>query len=290
MGPILTRESPHVCDAAVHCDVGDRDTVGICIQQLAARLVQARGQNVAVGCSSYLTLEKAFERTKADAAVCAYVCNANALSQVLTNILFRTRDGTEFFQPTVRVAGPFNRRQTHQQHTRFSNEIRFFHGVCLCTQRLRHRPGHHALERCKPLFWEVKYSDLVCFDQRMTVVNRLEVLGNHVEGFDLGMRDVAALCDCIVDARDDQEESLDCGSAVILENYAEWRRSDQKKLVRFTDGIVRLFGDQRPPVPALRDLGMLAFDMIPGVRRTFAKHTMGLAGRLPRLSRGVPLA
>ena len=110
------------------------------------------------------------------------------------------------------------------------------------------------------------------------------------QGFNLGMRDVAALCDCIADARDDQEESLDCGSAAILEHYAEWRRSDQKKLVRFTDGIVRLFGDQRPPVPALRDLGMLAFDMIPGVRKMFAKHTMGLAGRLPRLSRGVPLA
>ncbi len=130
------------------------------------------------------------------------------------------------------------------------------------------------------------------------IAKRSVVVGNAAhglhpvaaQGFNLGMRDVAALCDCIADARDDQAESLDCGSAAILENYAEWRRSDQKKLVRFTDGIVRLFGDQRTPVPALRDLGMLAFDMIPGVRKIFAKHTMGLAGRLPRLSRGVPLA
>ena len=53
--------------------------------------------------------------------------------------------------------------------------------------------------------------------------------------------------------------------------------------------IVRLFGDRRPPVRALRNLGMLAFDMVPGIRKTFAKHTMGLAGRLPRLSRGLPL-
>jgi 2-octaprenyl-6-methoxyphenol hydroxylase len=110
------------------------------------------------------------------------------------------------------------------------------------------------------------------------------------QGFNLGMRDVAALCDCIADARDDQEETFDCGSSAILENYAEWRRSDQQKLVRFTDGIVRLFGDQRPPVRMLRNLGMLGFDMIPAVRKAFAKHTMGLAGRLPRLSRGVPLA
>ena len=76
----------------------------------------------------------------------------------------------------------------------------------------------------------------------------------------------------------------------MLENYAKWRRPDHKKLVQFTDGIVRLFGDQRSPVRALRDLGMLGFDMIPGVRKTFARHTMGLAGRLPRLSRGLPLA
>jgi len=109
------------------------------------------------------------------------------------------------------------------------------------------------------------------------------------QGFNLGMRDVAALCDCIADARDESGESFDCGNTAILENYAEWRRDDQGKVVRFTDGIVRLFGDTRAPVRTLRNLGMLAFDMIPGVRKTFAKHTMGLAGRLPRLSRGLPL-
>lgn len=107
------------------------------------------------------------------------------------------------------------------------------------------------------------------------------------QGFNLGMRDVAALCDCIVDARTDGFD--DAGGTAVLEAYAEWRKPDQRKLVRFTDGIVHLFGDQRPPVRALRDFGMLSFDLIPGVRRAFAKHTMGLAGRLPRLSRGVPL-
>jgi 2-octaprenyl-6-methoxyphenol hydroxylase len=129
------------------------------------------------------------------------------------------------------------------------------------------------------------------------VAKRSVVVGNAAhglhpvaaQGFNLGMRDVAALCDCIADARDDQGETFDCGRVVILENYAEWRRRDQKKLVRFTDGIVRLFGEQRPPVPVLRNLVMLGFDIIPGVRKMFAKHTMGLAGRLPRLSRGVPL-
>jgi 2-octaprenyl-6-methoxyphenol hydroxylase len=108
------------------------------------------------------------------------------------------------------------------------------------------------------------------------------------QGFNLGMRDVAALCDCIADAMNDAA-SFDAGDAELLHHYADWRRSDQKKLVRFTDGLVRLFGSTRAPLRALRNVGMLGFDLIPGVRSVFAKHTMGLAGRLPRLSRGLPL-
>ncbi len=127
------------------------------------------------------------------------------------------------------------------------------------------------------------------------IAKRSVVVGNAAhglhpvaaQGFNLGMRDVAALCDCIFDAS--QAGPPDPGSVAILENYSQWRRSDQKKLVHFTDGIVRLFGDARGPVRALRNLGMLGFDLIPGVRKAFAKHTMGLTGRLPRLSRGVPL-
>jgi len=103
------------------------------------------------------------------------------------------------------------------------------------------------------------------------------------QGFNLGLRDVAALCDCIVDSRDD------VGDAELLSRYSKWRRADQKKLVRFTDGLVHLFGHSAGPVKSLRNIGMLGFDLIPGVRKTFARHTMGLAGRLPRLSRGVPL-
>ena len=100
------------------------------------------------------------------------------------------------------------------------------------------------------------------------------------QGFNLGMRDVAAIVDCIAESTD---------PAVMLKQYASWRRSDQKKLVRFTDGLVKLFGSESRPLRALRNIGMLGFDLVPGVRSVFAKHTMGLAGKLPRLSRGVPI-
>ncbi|MDE0789088.1 MAG: 2-octaprenyl-6-methoxyphenyl hydroxylase [Woeseiaceae bacterium] len=106
------------------------------------------------------------------------------------------------------------------------------------------------------------------------------------QGFNLGMRDVAALCDCIADT---PSGIIDPGDSNILDRYAGWRRADQKKLVHFTDNLVRLFGSTRPGLRTLRNIGMIGFDLIPGVRPMFAKHTMGLAGELPRLSRGVPL-
>jgi len=107
------------------------------------------------------------------------------------------------------------------------------------------------------------------------------------QGFNLGMRDVAALVDCIADCPTVTE--IDPGGTSLLEQYSRWRRSDQTKLVRFTDGLVKLFGSDNRPLRALRNIGMLGFDLVPGVRAAFAKHTMGLAGRLPRLSRGVPI-
>ncbi|MEJ2602391.1 MAG: 2-octaprenyl-6-methoxyphenyl hydroxylase [Gammaproteobacteria bacterium] len=106
------------------------------------------------------------------------------------------------------------------------------------------------------------------------------------QGYNLGMRDVAALADLLAEAL---EQARDPGSPELLARYAAWRRSDQRKVVGFTDGLVRLFGSERDTARAARGIGMLGLDLLPGAKRAFARHTMGLAGRLPRLSRGVPL-
>ncbi|MEX2495051.1 MAG: 2-octaprenyl-6-methoxyphenyl hydroxylase [Woeseia sp.] len=108
------------------------------------------------------------------------------------------------------------------------------------------------------------------------------------QGFNLGLRDVAALCDCIADAMAAGDRKS-IGNDDMLRSYAEWRRADHRKVTLFTDGLVRLFGSRSAPVRAMRGLGMLGFDLVPGVRSLFARHTMGLAGRLPALSRGLPL-
>jgi 2-octaprenyl-6-methoxyphenol hydroxylase len=108
------------------------------------------------------------------------------------------------------------------------------------------------------------------------------------QGFNLGMRDVAAIVDCVADAKASPGD-FDPGASLVLEQYVSWRRADQQKLVRFTDSLVKLFGSERWPLRTLRNIGMLGFDLVPGVRSVFAKHTMGLAGRLPRLARGIPI-
>ena len=108
------------------------------------------------------------------------------------------------------------------------------------------------------------------------------------QGFNLGMRDVAALSDCIADAIREQGPAA-IGDDRILKAYADWRRADHMKVVQFTDGLVRLFESGSLPVRSLRPLAMLGFDLVPGVRPLFARHTMGLAGKLPRLARGIPL-
>ncbi len=162
----------------------------------------------------------------------------------------------------------------------------------------------HRLGRFSRVGVRASYPLLLSKAVRLTAT-RSVLIGNaahglhpvSAQGFNLGMRDVAALVDCIADAHWGRTDLSEINRfdpvlrdpAGLLERYASWRRADQQKLVRFTDSLVKLFGSSRRPVRVLRDIGMLGFDVIPGVRSAFARHTMGLAGRLPRLSRGVPV-
>jgi 2-octaprenyl-6-methoxyphenol hydroxylase len=61
-------------------------------------------------------------------------------------------------------------------------------------------------------------------------------------------------------------------------------------VIAFTDALVRVFANPLPPVRAARDASLLLFDLVTPAKHAFARVTMGLAGRLPRLARGVPLA
>jgi 2-octaprenyl-6-methoxyphenol hydroxylase len=106
------------------------------------------------------------------------------------------------------------------------------------------------------------------------------------QGFNLGVRDVAALAEALVDGH---RLGLDLGSLAVLENYARWRRFDNLLLTGFTDGLVRLFSNDLPPVRLARDLGFFAFNLTRPLKRMAMRHAMGVVGNLPRLVRGLPL-
>jgi 2-octaprenyl-6-methoxyphenol hydroxylase len=106
------------------------------------------------------------------------------------------------------------------------------------------------------------------------------------QGLNLGIRDVAALAEVLVDAA---RLGLDIGQEDHLARYERWRRFDATALVAATDGLNRLFSNDLAPVRVARDLGLAAVDRLPAVKRLFMRHAMGLLGNLPRLVRGEPL-
>ena len=123
---------------------------------------------------------------------------------------------------------------------------------------------------------------------------RLALIGDaaHVihpiagQGLNLGLRDVAALAECIVDAR---RLGLDIGAADVLARYQRWRRFDNLTLMAVTDGLNRLFSNDLAPVRLARDIGLAIVDRMPPLKRLFMRHAMGTLGELPRLARGEAL-
>lgn len=135
---------------------------------------------------------------------------------------------------------------------------------------------------------------LFMLKSREHVRHRVAMMGNAAhtlhpiagQGFNLGLRDAAALAEVVADA---QRAGLDVGDAAVLKRYADWRHWDQRRTIAFTDGLVRLFTNPLGPVRLARDLGLLAFDLFPPAKHLLARQTMGLVGRLPRLARGLPV-
>ena len=73
------------------------------------------------------------------------------------------------------------------------------------------------------------------------------------QGLNLGLKDVAALAEVIVDARRLGE---DWGSELVLERYALWRRFDAAALATATDLFTRLFSNDIPVLRAVRGAGL----------------------------------
>lgn len=103
------------------------------------------------------------------------------------------------------------------------------------------------------------------------------------QGFNLGLKDVAALAETVLDAA---RLGLDYGEEDCLKRYERWRRFDSFALAAATDGVNRLFSNDIPPLRLARDMGLGIVDQIAPLRRFFMRHAGGDIGRLPRLLRG----
>lgn len=106
------------------------------------------------------------------------------------------------------------------------------------------------------------------------------------QGLNLGLRDVAALAEVLVDAR---RLGLDIGAPDVLARYERWRRFDNTLMMAMTDFLNRMFSNDLPPLRLARDLGLAVVNELGPLKRLFSRHAMGVVGTLPRLLRGEPL-
>ena len=126
---------------------------------------------------------------------------------------------------------------------------------------------------------------------RAFVADRLALIGDaaHVvhplagQGLNIGMRDVAALAETVVEAT---RLGLDVGSPATLERYSRWRRFDSAFSAAVMDGLNRLFSNDSAPLRTLRDLGLGLVDRAPPLKRFLVNEAAGATGTLPRLLRG----
>jgi 2-octaprenyl-6-methoxyphenol hydroxylase len=128
-----------------------------------------------------------------------------------------------------------------------------------------------------------------------TSSGRCVIIGNAAQalhpvagmGFNLGLRDVASLAELIAECTGQADS--DPGSPRLLAEYDAWRAADRGGVIAFTDGLVRLFANPLRGVQRLRNLGLLAFDLLPPAKAALSRLSTGANGRVPKLARGVPL-
>jgi len=129
---------------------------------------------------------------------------------------------------------------------------------------------------------------------RSFVGERLALIGDaaHVihpiagQGLNLGLRDVAALAEAVVDAA---RLGLDPGGPDVLERYQRWRRFDTVAMGATTDALNRLFSNRSDVLRILRDVGLGLVDRVPRLKSAFIREAAGLTGTVPKLLRGETL-
>jgi 2-octaprenyl-6-methoxyphenol hydroxylase len=129
---------------------------------------------------------------------------------------------------------------------------------------------------------------------RAFIAERLALVGDaaHVihpiagQGLNMGLKDVAALAEVIVDA---VRLGLDPGAFAVLERYQRWRRFDTMAMGVATDTLNRLFSNRSDSLRFARDVGLGLVDRLPALKQIFIREAAGLLGDVPKLLRGEAL-
>jgi 2-octaprenyl-6-methoxyphenol hydroxylase len=129
------------------------------------------------------------------------------------------------------------------------------------------------------------------FVARSFIAERIALIGDaaHIihpiagQGLNMGLKDVAALAEVIVDAA---RLGLDPGTANVLERYQRWRRFDTMAMGFATDGLNRLFSNRSDVLRLARDVGLGLVERIPNLKRLLIREAAGLVGEVPKLLRG----
>ena len=135
---------------------------------------------------------------------------------------------------------------------------------------------------------------LTYFVARSFIGERLALIGDaaHVihpiagQGLNLGLKDVAALAEVIVDAA---RLGIDVGQADVLERYQRWRRFDTMAMGLATNTLNFLFSNTSTLLRSLRDIGLGLVDRAPPLKNILIRQAAGLSGDVPRLLRGETL-
>jgi 2-octaprenyl-6-methoxyphenol hydroxylase len=149
------------------------------------------------------------------------------------------------------------------------------------------------LGRARPVGARFVYPLSLSLAERMTT-DRIALIGDAAhaihpiagQGLNLGLKDIAALAEVLVDAARLGE---DIGTDLVLERYARWRRFDNVVLAAGTDAFNRLFSNDHASLRLLRGAGMAVVNAIPPARRFFMQEAGGASGDLPRLLLGEAL-
>lgn len=103
---------------------------------------------------------------------------------------------------------------------------------------------------------------------------------NAAQGFNLAVRDIAALAELVAGAGDP-------GAPGVIEAYLAARKRDQESVVGFTHGLAELFYNEHCGRRLLRRAGMLLTERVPALKRALVRRAAGLDGRQPAWVRGI---